>query len=186
MMTKKLISWFVLLAFALGAAGLAEPDILTADEGWSYVGFTEGGVACAIPKTFEMYSLTPDDERQGFLLLGGDEDFMLQVRRFEPEEMTYEQFFAMVSASNAEISVREYPEGDILSYRNPAPTAVSELWGVALTGMDGRLYKFSVFTGDSEDFSPEAPVWQIAGSLTGSVFRQDFSEWPDVMEEAQE
>ena len=77
----------------------------------------------------------------------------------------------------AEISTRMDGDSEILLYRNTKPSASSELYGIALTGLDGLFYKISIFTGADEAFGDDAPVWSIAEAIGQTVMHQDFSEW---------
>ena len=154
-------------------------DVLLDAEGWSYVGSVDGGVTYPVPSDCNWYELFDTEREAGILSLLGNADCKIQLRAFQPEQLTFEDFRATIAAEpTAEITLREEEEGVILCYRNTAPTADGELYSVALTGLDGLLYKISVFTGDSEDFSPEAPVWQIAETIARYVRWQDFSQWP--------
>ena len=83
----------------------------------------------------------------------------------------------MTEAGAADCATRAVEEAEVFTYRNPVPSAYAELYGIALTGLDGRLYKISIFTGDSGRFDGDAPVWKIAGVIARTVRIQDFSEW---------
>ena len=153
-------------------------DFLTADQGWMYLGYTPGGVTFAVPSDYESFGVSMFDRMSGVLIVGGSADFTLQLRQFSPETMTYADFAAMIQAEpTARWGTRMDGEGEIIWYRNTAPTARSELFGITLTGLDGNLYKISIFTGDSEDFSPDAPVWALAETIAGTVRHQDFADW---------
>ena len=151
---------------------------LLIDDSWHYVGELTGGVTFAVPKDCESSELRPEEKAAGILLLYWGEDFTLQLRVFEPAALTYEQFKQRISGEpTAEVRVRMSGGTEILSYRNTRPNANSELYGIVLTGLDGRLYKISLFTGSSESFAPDAPVWKIAEIVEQTAGIRDFSEW---------
>ena len=68
-------------------------------------------------------------------------------------------------------------DSEILTYRNTQPSASNELYGIAMTGLDGLFYKISIFTGTDEAYGEDAPVWQIAETVGQTARRQDFSDW---------
>ena len=185
---KKLLILLVTGILLFGGA-LAEPkkrslpvstdNVLLDSEDWSYVGSVAGGVTYPIPSDCDWYEPDESQREAGILSLLGNEDCMVQMRVFQPEQLTFDDFHVTIAAEpTAEVTLREEEEGVILCYRNTAPTANGELYGIAMTGLDGLLYKISVFTGRSEDFSPEAPVWTIAETIARYIRWQDFSEWP--------
>jgi hypothetical protein len=57
------------------------------------------------------------------------------------------------------------------------PNKDSELYGIALTGLDDLFYKISLFTGENGAFDEDAKVWKIAEVLASTVRQRDFSEW---------
>ena len=147
------------------------------DESWTYVGYIYGGVSFAIPVESYAYDASPYAQ-MGLLLLYGNDDYMLQLRVFEPETYTYEAFRERIMAEpTSVVRTREYEGTEILIYLNSKPDADSELVGVAMEGIDGKLYKISIFTGDSERFGADAPVWKIAEVIAESAYVRDFSEW---------
>ena len=151
--------------------------ILT-DDTWQYVGYITGGVTFAVPKESCQADLTEKDKSSGILMLLWNDDYTLQLKVFEPEVMTYDRFRERVcSEPSARVSVRTSEGVEILSYRNTIPASYSELFGIVMTGLDGRMYKISVFTGDSESFGDDASVWKIAEIIEKTTRIQDFSEW---------
>ena len=102
----------------------------------------------------------------------------MQMRVFQLEDLTFDAFKTMIeSVSSAEILTRMDGDSEILVYCNTQPNAYSELYGIALTGLDGLFYKISIFTGVDEDYGQDAPVWEIAKTIAQTVRHQDFSEW---------
>ena len=94
--------------------------------------------------------------------------------------MTQEELAEVIHVSYQAVSKWENggsPDLEILTYRNTAPGPSSELYGIAMTGLDGKLYKISIFTGADEAFGEDAPVWEIAERIAASARHQDFSEW---------
>ncbi|MBE5787402.1 MAG: hypothetical protein E7324_07680 [Clostridiales bacterium] len=170
----------ILLLLALCMLALpcvAEEAKLLPDE-WMYVGYTNGGVTFPIPENLEIAQLTAQEQAAGIILVGYHWDITLQLRVFSPEVMTWEDFKTTIEAeATADVQFLG-ADGSILYYRNTAPSASSELAGIALTGLDGRLYKISVFTGMMEDFSPEAKVWEMAELIAAHTSQMDFSQWP--------
>lgn len=153
------------------------------EEGWAYIGYIDGGITFAVPRDYMSMDLSTSDIAQGYVLMGGNADFTMQLRVFPADEMRYDDFKALIlQESTAEASTRMDEDSEILVYRNTRPSANSELYGIALTGLDGLLYKISIFTGADDAFGSEAPVWEIAETLGQSVCHQDFSEWgvPDA------
>lgn len=177
--TRKWLTLLLALLVGCGAMGAgAEEGFLTVDQGWKYTGYTPGGVTFAIPLDFESYDTSLFDRMAGILILGGNADFTLQLRQFSPDTMTYAEFAARIQAEpTARWGTRMDGGSEILWYRNTAATANSELFGIALTGLDGMLYKISIFTGDGEDYSPDARVWALAETIAQTVRHQDFAEW---------
>ena len=145
---------------------------------WQYIGYTYGGITFAVPKDYMDFGVSEADAARGCIIIGGNMDYTLQLRVFQPEELNYEVFKAVIlQQESADWSVRMDGDLEILTYRNTSPSAVSELYGIAMTGLDGRLYKISIFTGSDEAFGEDAPVWGIAGTIGKSARHQDFSEW---------
>lgn len=133
-----LILCLMLLASLTGFSEEWSP--LLADDGWSYIGYTYGGVTFAVPDDYASYNLTAAQKANGVLIVGGSRDFTLQMRVYEPEVMNYEDFMQLIAAEKtAEVQTRLDGETEILTYRNTAPGAYSELYGIVLTGLDGRL-----------------------------------------------
>ncbi len=154
------------------------PIPLPPDDDWFFIGYTYGGITFAVPKDFVNFDLTASETAQGFILMGGNGDFVVQMRQFQPDELNYDDFKAMIEQiKTAEFSTRTDGDSEILVYRNMRPNAYSELYGVAMTGLDGLFYKISVFTGDDEAFDEDAPVWEIAEVIGQTARHQDFSEW---------
>ena len=157
---------------------LAESDPPLSTDGWGYIGYIYGGVALAVPPDYESYEIDETFAAYGCVLLGGNADFMLQMRVFQEDDLTYDDFKEMIEQERAaEISTRMDGDSEILLYRNTKPSASSELYGIALTGLDGLFYKISIFTGADEAFGDDAPVWSIAEAIGQTVMHQDFSEW---------
>ena len=172
----------LLLGFtALGATNL-EPEImgdgLLVDETWSYVGYTYGGITFAIPKESAQKRVGIFNKASGIILIFGNDDYTVQLRSFNPDSMTYSEFKELIlSEPTAQVNQRLSGEAEILSYRNTAPSETAELFGIAMTGVDGKLYKISIFTGDSGAYQEDAPVWKIAEIIEKTTRIQDFSDW---------
>lgn len=177
---KKRLSILVLVLLVLcPLCAIAEGDVpLIAEDGWSYIGYSYGGITFAVPNDFVNYDLSASDTANGYILIGGNDEFVLQMRAFQPDELTYDEFKAMVEkTASAESSVRMDGDSEILTYRNTQPSASSELYGVAMTGLDGLFYKISIFTGTDEAYGEDAPVWKIAETVGQTAQHQDFSDW---------
>lgn len=174
---KRLI---VLLAcLLLCCPALAETPPQPNPEGWRYMGYTPAGVTFLIPADTQLLELTAADRAAGILMMGMNEDYTVQLRRFEADEMTLTRFrFLLMFTSGAQMHTRMDGDVEIVCYRNTTPTAVSELYGIALTGTDGCMYKVSIFTGVAEDYAADAPVWEIAEQIAQSVSIVDYSAWP--------
>ena len=178
MMRKMLM---IVLCMLLCLPALAETAAVPAQpnpEGWRYLGYTPAGVTMLIPEDTQSYSLTAAERAAGILFVGANEAYTIQLRRYEPDQMDLAAFRAMMTFAGAQVETREDGGTQIFSYRNPNPTGTSELFGVALTGTDGCMYKISIFTGVDEDCSDTAPVWEIAEYIAGSVSIVDYSGWP--------
>ena len=174
----------VMIFFAAAAlmftCALAEnaTGLMTADDGWGYVGYVYGGITFAVPGDYTSFGVSEADAARGCVIIGGNERFTLQVRGFDPDMMKYGDFKAVIQQeASADWSVRMDGDLEILTYRNTRPSAVSELYGIVMTGLDGRLYKISIFTGADEAFGEDAPVWEIAEKIGKTARHQDFSEW---------
>lgn len=178
-MKKRCLAFVLCLMMLISFTAVSEDwTPLLSDDGWRYIGYTYGGVTFAVPADYTSYGLTALQKANGYLIVGGNRDFTLQLRVFEPEVMTYDAFKAIISEEKtAEVSTRMYGETEILTFRNTIPSEVSELYGIVLTGLDGRFYKISIFTGDDELFGEDAPVWEIARVVGETTRIQDFTEW---------
>ena len=148
-------------------------------EGWRYLGYTPAGITFLIPDDTQSYPLTAIDRAEGFLFIGMNADYTIQMRRYQPEQANVAAFKAMLSfTSGAQVEVRNVNGTEVVCYRNGNPTGISELYGIVLTGTDGCMYKISIFTGVDEDFSEDAAVWEIAERIADSVSIVDYSDWP--------
>ena len=179
-MKKRLSMLLMLVLFMLCPLyAIAESDApLLAEDGWSYIGYSYGGITFAVPADFVNYDLSASDTVNGYILIGGNDEFVLQMRVFQADELTYDEFKTMVEKTpSAESSVRADGDSEILTYRNTQPSASNELYGIAMTGLDGLFYKISIFTGTDEAYGEDAPVWQIAETVGQTARRQDFSDW---------
>ncbi len=177
--------WFRMIialaaAMTLFACALAENGSETKEEndGWRYAGYIYGGITFAIPGDYMDFGVSDADAARGCIIIGGNEKFTLQLRFFDPAAIDYAYFKAIIQQEpSADWSVRMDGDLEILTYRNTAPGPSSELYGIAMTGLDGKLYKISIFTGADEAFGEDAPVWEIAEKIAKSARHQDFSEW---------
>lgn len=94
---------------------------LLAEDGWSYIGYSYGGITFAVPADFVNYDLSASDTASGYILIGGNDEFVLQMRAFQPDELTYDEFKTMVEkTASAESSVRMDGDSEILTYRIPS------------------------------------------------------------------
>ena len=172
----------LVMAFSAVADTNLSPEIyeggIITDESWTYYGYTYGGIGFAVPAECYMYDLTAAEMNAGVILLLGNDDFMLQLRGFEPEQQTYEQFKQKVlETPSAETNIRDINGTEVLTYKNTRATASSELYGIVMTGIDGKMYKVSIFTGDNERFDAEAPVWKIAEIVGATCNVMDYSSF---------
>ena len=178
MKKRHILIVLTLIALCLSCALAESPDPYVPEDGWIYAGYIYGGVAFAVPGDYAAFDIPEDDAANGVVILGGNEDFTLQMRVFPPEVLDYGTFRAMIEAERtAEVSTRMDDGSEITVYRNTRPSAWSELYGIALTGLDGLLYKISIFTGVDEEYGEDAPVWEIARTIGQTARHQDFSEW---------
>ena len=154
-------------------------------EDWYYFGYTYGGVTFVVPTDSYSYPLDDAQKEAGIILVTGNADYTLQLRSFEPEVMTYKDLKQQMKKEiTAEVHTEEREGKEVLFYRNKYPTEVSELYGIGLEGLDGKLYKISIFTGEKEEYKKDAVVWKIADIIAKSARNRDFSEWglPDQPE----
>ena len=173
---KKLLALALSALFLSGAC--AEDWTALTPEGWQYIGYTYGGVTFAVPPDYENFGVNEDYKAAGYVLIGGSRDFTLALRQFRPDQRDYASFKEIITGEKtADCRVRDDNGSEILTYRNTAPGKDSELYGIALTGLDGLFYKISIFSGADEDVSDTAPVWEIAENIGKTIRRQDFSEW---------
>ncbi len=162
-----------------------ENGFISDPESWYYFGYTYGGVTFAIPTDSYSYPLDDAQKEAGIILVAANEDYTLQLRCFEPEVMTYKDLKKQMKKEiTAEVHTEERYGKEVLFYRNKYPTEVSELYGIGLEGLDGKLYKISIFTGEKEEYKKDAVVWKIADIIAKSARNRDFSEWglPDQPE----
>ena len=156
---------------------VGEDGFLT-DDTWQYAGYTFGGITFAIPANSYQLEISQEYREAGIVLLIGNEDYMLQLRKFAPEVITYEQFKTAIQAEpSADVRTEERDGKEILIYRNTNANAYGELFGIAMTGTDGNTYKISLFTGESEAYEEDAPVWKIAEIIAETTNYRDFSQW---------
>ena len=126
-------------------------------EDWYYFGYTYGGVTFVVPTDSYSYPLDDAQKEAGIILVTGNADYTLQLRSFEPEVMTYKDLKQQMKKEiTAEVHTEEREGKEVLFYRNKYPTEVSELYGIGLEGLDGKLYKISIFTGEKEEYKKDA------------------------------
>lgn len=155
------------------------------DDSWYHLGYIYGSVAFAIPNESYQAEVSEEQKAAGILLVYGNDDYCMQLRRFEPAVTSYDDFKNFIqSEPTADVRFEERQGKEILFYRNTNPSAYGELFGIALQGTDGALYKISIFTGESEAYEEDAPVWKIAEIIAGSTTYRDFSEWGISTEKA--
>ena len=140
----------ILLALPCALAETQNPLLFS--DGWSYVGYTYGGITFAVPNDYEFYQISAADAAQGYVLMVGDADFLLQLRVFQPNQMSYADFKAIIQQEpTAEISARVDGDSEILIYRNTQPSAINELYGVGMTvcpvQVGGKTFSVAVVTG---------------------------------------
>ena len=146
-------------------------------EDWYYFGYTYGGVTFVVPTDSYSYPLDDAQKEAGIILVTGNADYTLQLRSFEPEVMTYKDLKQQMKKEiTAEVHTEEREGKEVLFYRNKYPTEVSELYGIGLEGLDGKLYKISIFTGEKEEYKKDAVVWKIADIIAKSARNRDFSQ----------
>ena len=168
-----------LLALLLAVLPAVAEDIEVQPEGYTYCGYMPGGITFLIPENMVQCELYEWEKQAGVLLYAESETCSIQLRRFAPDAMTIFQFIQLVQQEPTVQWETSNERGTlVLHYRNQAPTATTELVGVAITGTDGCMYKVSVFTGWDETFAPDAPVWEIARVLAESLRHEDFSFVP--------
>lgn len=173
---KKLLAIVLILCF-LAFPCFAE-NMESLPEDWFFIGYSYGGITFPVPDDTEFYELSEQDQENGFILLCYNQDFTLQLRCFISDEITFDEFKAiMLGESTAEVSYLDEAE-TILYVKNIHPTADSELVGISMNGLDGNMYKISIFTGMDEDCSTGAKVWEIANTISAFTSYMDFSDWP--------
>ncbi|MBR4081462.1 MAG: hypothetical protein IKK21_06735 [Clostridia bacterium] len=174
-MLKKLLSFFLFLILSI--APCCADTIAPLPEGWMYAGYTYGGITFPVPADVVPYELSDQEQAMGIVLVCYNADFMLQLRRFTPNELSWEQYRdLMLGTSTAQV---RYSGDDqrVLCVTNTMPSPDSELVGIALNGLDGNLYKISIFTGFDGDCSPNAVVWDIAQIIADYTSQMDFADW---------
>ncbi|MBQ4088938.1 MAG: hypothetical protein IJC56_03535 [Clostridia bacterium] len=147
-------------------------------EGWTLISSKEGGVAFAVPNDMMVWDLNADEVEAGIIMICSNEDITVQLRAYEPDDITYDEFIQMLDENQYEItSVRNIEGTEITTYYNPVADTDMQLCGVILNGNDGRLYKISVFGGDNDEFGEDAPVWELAETLFGTVHVIEDAGW---------
>jgi len=173
---KKIIA-FALLLMLLAAASAEDFVPAELPDGWHFAGWIEGGLSFGVPVDTEIWKCEGEELAQGYIFFGMNDEYTIQLRAYQPWEMTYEDFKAMVeNEPSAEVTLRQSGDTEILIYKNTAPGENTELVGIMAEGLDGKLYKLSIFTGTEGDFSAEAPVWEIADVIAGSFSIIDYSQ----------
>lgn len=173
---RKCLVWLIALIL-LCVSAYAE-DLQPAPKGWVFLGYVFGGITYAVPDDYESWELGDEEKAAGIVALGGNADCTIQLRGIKPDVITYEDFVTLITQeSSAQVSTRKVGEVEAVFYRNTEPSEGSELYGIALTGLDDLLYKISIFTGENGAFGEDAKVWKIAETLASTVQQRDFSEW---------
>lgn len=171
----------LLLALLLAVLPAAAEEIEIQPEGYTYCGYMPGGITFLMPKDMVSYELYEEEKQAGILIYAESQNCSIQLRRFEPDEMTMPQFLQLVQqAPNTYWEVSEERGTPVLCYRNLAASDRTELVGVVITGTDGCMYKVSIFTGWDGNFAEDAPVWEIAQVVADSLRHEDFSFFPGV------
>ena len=173
---KKLLVLTLILGLLVFSCAAENADFPPED--WFFIGYTYGGVTFPVPRDTQFYELTPQEQAMGIIVLCFNDDYMLQLRGFAPEALTWESYREKVLAEETALVSYLDEKESILCVQNTAPDANTELVGIALNGLDGNLYKVSIFTGADEDFSPDAAVWEIAQTVAAYTSQMDFSTWP--------
>ena len=171
----------LLLALLLAVLPAAAEEIEIQPEGYSYCGYMPGGITFLMPKDMVSYELYEEEKLAGILSYAESLNCSIQLRRFEPDVMTMQQFQQLVQkAPNTQWEVSEERGTPVLCYRNLAANDSTELVGVVITGTDGCMYKVSIFTGWDGNFAEDAPVWKIAQVVADSLRHEDFSFIPGM------
>lgn len=164
---------------ACDSCGHAEeetPDAPKIPEGWKRIWNEEGGILFAVPANVVSWEL--DGEDADVLWRGSNQDITVQLRAYAAEELTYEEFVGLLDEYEYAVTdVRSVDGTEITIYNNPEPAANMQLSGAVLNGTDGRLYKLSVFSGDSDDFAEDAAVWELSEMLMQTVQVRKFFGW---------
>lgn len=169
----------LLMALLIAVLPAAAVEIEIQPEGYTYCGYMPGGITFLIPKDMVNCELYEEEKLAGILFYAESQSSSIQLRRFEPDQMTMPQFLQMVQqAPNTHWEVSEERGTPVLCYRNLAATAITELVGVVITGTDGCMYKVSIFSGWDENVAEDAPVWEIAQVVADSLRHEDFSFFP--------
>lgn len=147
-------------------------------EGWTLICSKEGGVAFAVPNDMMVWELNAAEMEAGVKIICSNADITAQLRAYEPDDITYDEFIQMLDENQYEItSVRNVEGTEITTYYNHVAETDMQLCGVILTGNDGLLYKISVFAGDNDEFGEDAPVWEMAETLFGTVHVIEDAGW---------
>ena len=163
-----------LLLFAMPA--WAEREYLV-DENWTYVGNAEAGITFPVPKDYESVELGEAEKAAGYVLFGGDAYFMAQMQRYTPDVVTYEQFKdVMVNEGGVNGATRMDEDYEVFVFTHPDPVAGQELAGVITEGLDGSVYRLSIFAGPS-GAADDTQAMQIAQVIGIYLVHMDFSEW---------
>ncbi|MBE5780093.1 MAG: hypothetical protein E7331_12295 [Clostridiales bacterium] len=173
---KKMI--VVVLLLCLQVFPCFAESIESLPEDWYFVGYTYGGITFPVPDDVEFFELSEQDKANGIILVCFNQDFTLQLRQFAPSDITWDEFTEiMAGESSADVSYLDEAKS-ILHVKNTSPTANSELVSISMNGLDGNMYKISIFTGMDEDCSAGARVWECAQTVSAYTRYMDFSDWP--------
>lgn len=170
----------LLMALMLTLLPAAAEEIEIQPEGYRYCGYIPGGITFLLPNDMVSYELYEEEKLAGILIYAESQNCSIQLRRFEPDEMTLPQFLQLVQqARNTHWEVSEERGTPVLCYRNLAANDRTELVGVVITGTDGCMYKVSIFTGWDGNFAEDAPVWEISQMIANSLRHEDFTFLPN-------
>ena len=60
----------ILTTFCLSIAVAEDWTPLLAEDGWTYIGYTYGGITFAVPKDYESFNISKDDAEDGIVIMG--------------------------------------------------------------------------------------------------------------------
>ena len=97
----------LLMALLIAVLPAVAQEIEIQPEGYTYCGYMPGGITFLIPKDMVSYELYEEEKLAGILIYAESQNCSIQLRRFEPDQMTMPQFLQLVQQKPRVFLIRE-------------------------------------------------------------------------------